>query len=103
MSNKLIEGLKADPAKVSRGFIYNLMALHRQYIEPDFENEQKAKVNLLLIPKFLYSLVRNVSDKKLCCDLQTMIKDQQAYLSVIAGYTALRTRERNQENLEGVN
>ncbi|MFY9224376.1 MAG: hypothetical protein WAQ98_17015 [Blastocatellia bacterium] len=103
MSNKLIEGLRADPAKVSRGFIYNLMALHRQYIEPDFENEQKSKVNLLLIPKFLYSLVRNVSDKDLCCDLQTMIHNQQAYLSVIAGYTALRTRERNQENMEGVN
>ncbi len=102
MSNKLIEGLRADPAKVSRGFIYNLMALHRQYIEPDFESEQKTKANLLLVPKFLYSLVRNVSDKKLCCDLQTMIKDQQAYLSVIAGYTALRTRERNQENMEGV-
>jgi len=101
MSNKLIQGL--DEGKVSRGFIYNLMALHRQYIEPDFESEQKAKANLLLVPKFLYSLVRNVPDKDLCCDLQTMIHSQQAYLSVIAGYTALRTRERNQENMEGVN
>lgn len=101
ISNKLIKGL--EEGKVSRGFIYNLIALHRQYIEPDFESEQKTKANLLLVPKFLYSLVRNVSDKDLCCDLQTMIHNQQAYLSVIAGYTALRTRERNQENMEGVN
>lgn len=102
ISNKLIKGL--EEGKVSRGFIYNLMALHRQYIEPDFENEEKTKASLLLIPKFLYSLVRNVSDKNLCCDLQKMINKERAYyLSMIAGYAALRTRETKQENLEGVN
>lgn len=90
-SKKLIEGL--DTGTVSRSFLYNLLALYHQYIEPDVKSTKHPQADLLLAPKFLYSLVRNISDKKLICELQTMIKDQQPYLSVIAGYAALKTRQ----------
>lgn len=101
-ANKLIKGL--SDGTVSRSFIYNLLALYNQYVDVSNNDEKKKTAHLLLAPKFLYSLVRNVTDKNLCVELETMIKDQQAYLSVIASYAALKTRSNNdKEDLKGVN
>lgn len=90
-SNKIIQGLEAKT--VSRSFLYNLLALYHQYIEPEVESKKHPQTHLLMIPKFLYSLVRNITDKDLICELQTMINNQRPYLSVIAGYAALKTRK----------
>lgn len=93
-AKKIIEGL--EKGTVSRSFIYNLLALYNQYIDVSSRDQKKnTTAHLLLVPKFLYSLVRNVTDKNLCIELETMIHKQQAYLSVIAGYAALKTRFTN--------
>jgi CRISPR-associated protein Csm1 len=102
-AKKIIEGL--EKGTVSRSFIYNLLALYNQYIDVSSRDQKKnTTAHLLLVPKFLYSLVRNVTDKNLCIELETMIHKQQAYLSVIAGYAALKTRSNSEkEKLKGVN
>lgn len=93
LGDELIKAV--EDKRVSRKFIYNLLTLYDQHIDPRRDPiEEKLAADLLWLPKFLYSLVRNVSDKGLCVSLQTSIPNNQDYLSVLAGYVLLKTRSR---------
>lgn len=79
---------------VSANFIYNLLALHRQHVK---SSSDKINTDLILFPKFTYSLVRNIKDHKLRYDIQEAIGKQWKYVPVIAGYTALKRRKTNEQ------
>lgn len=91
IADELIAAIEAK--KVSRKFVYNLLELYRQHIDP-YRNpaDRNPGVDLIWMPRFLYSLTRNVSDKELRSRLQTAILEQQDYLSLLAGYVSLKTR-----------
>lgn len=98
MADQLVNGVIEK--KVSHSFIYSLLALYRQHIDSSNRGLGKfVKADLLLVPKFLYSLARNVDskEKELICEFQKMINmsQPQPYLpniSIIAGYAALKTQ-----------
>ncbi|MBL8195501.1 MAG: type III-A CRISPR-associated protein Cas10/Csm1 [Blastocatellia bacterium] len=79
---------------VSANFIYNLLALHRQHVK---SSSDKINTDLILFPKFIYSLVRNIKDHKLRYDIQEAIGKQWKYVPVIASYTALKRRKTNEK------
>ena len=79
---------------VSANFIYNLLALHRQHVK---SSSDKINTDLILFPKFIYSLVRNIKDHKLRYDIQETIGKQWKYVPVIASYTALKRRKTSEQ------
>ncbi len=102
LTKLLVDGIRSED--VSRGFIYSLLSLERRYIEKLPCQEPKIQVHLL-VPKFLYSLVRNVKDsnkdsnKKMIIELKDLILSKNLpYLSVIAGYAAMKTRSQDKLN-----
>lgn len=79
--------------KVSRSFVYNLLELYRDHIDPGRKpGKETAEVDLIWLPRFKYSLVRNVKNDELRVDLLKKIEQQKHYLSVLAGYVLLKTR-----------
>ena len=92
--------------QISRKFLYHILELYHQHIDPQRESAKgELGADLVWLPKFLYSLVRNVKgdkeeDQKFRCYLQTAIKEHKDYLSIIAGYVLLQTRDLKNENPE---
>ncbi|MBL8191792.1 MAG: hypothetical protein JNK38_27510 [Acidobacteria bacterium] len=85
--------------KVSRSFVYNLLELYRNHIDPErIPDKETAEVDLLWLPRFKYSLVRNVKSDELRVDLLKKIEQQKHYLSVLAGYVLLKTRNLNADS-----
>ncbi len=79
--------------KVSRSFVYHLLELYRNHIDPGREpGKEAAGEDLIWLPRFKYSLVRNVKNDELRVDLLKKIEQQKHYLSVLAGYVLLKTR-----------
>lgn len=87
--------------KLARRFIYNLLALYRQHIDPQRDLKLKhSKEDLRWLAKFKYSLVRNVSDKNLTVKLLEKIPAYKDYLPILAGYVSLITRSNQKDKPE---
>jgi CRISPR-associated protein Csm1 len=82
-----------EEGKLTRKFIYHLTELYEQHLDPGRNPaKEQSDPDFVWLPKFLYSLVRNVKDKPLCIELQTAVEYQKHYLSILAGYVSLKTR-----------
>ena len=82
-----------DGKKVSRSFVYNLLELYRNHIDPERDPaRESAGEDLIWLPRFKFSLVRNVKNDELRVELLKKIEQQKHYLSVLAGYVLLKTR-----------
>jgi CRISPR-associated protein Csm1 len=87
-----------NQGQLSRKFIYNLLELYWQYIDPQRQpGSNDLPPKLLWLPKFKYSVVRNVADDLLRVELVSQIPKHEPYLSILAGYVLLKTRNRNDQ------
>lgn len=101
LGDQLIAAIEGRDKKVSRKFIYNLLELYEIHIDPQRDlTKEWLDPDFVWVPKFLYSLVRNVPDKLLCSQLQTSVLKQRDYLSVLAGYILLSTRQKRESESE---
>ena len=100
LCEKLIEAIAND--LVSRKFLYNLLGLYRQHIDPlrDPTINRSDGDFVLWMSKFLYSLLRNVKDDLLRIELQEQIPKHKDYLSIITGYVLLKTRDRTNQKTQ---
>lgn len=79
---------------LSRGFIYAMLGLYRQHIDPyrnAGKNEDRYE-DLIWVPKFLYIITRNIEDISFRADLQSKIIDFKDWIPVISAYVSLRIR-----------
>jgi CRISPR-associated protein Csm1 len=96
LAEKLVSEIRppeGEQPKVRRKFIHNLLDLYRLFIDPEREPAHApVPPHIRWIALFKYSVVRNVEDGNLRATLINDIPRLQNYLSVLAGYVALRTR-----------
>ncbi|MCS6886385.1 MAG: type III-A CRISPR-associated protein Cas10/Csm1 [Acidobacteriota bacterium] len=87
------EMIKAiESGDLSRKFLYHVLSLYRNHIDPKRDLSKKDREDLIWIPRFLYSLTRNVEDTNLRATLQQEIYNHRKYIPVLVGYVALKTR-----------
>lgn len=88
-----------DNHSLSRSFVHNLSELYHDHIDPQRDpSSEFAGEDLIWLPRFKFSLVRNVKDARLRADLVEAIERNKHYLSILAGYVLLKTRDRKKKN-----
>jgi|GEM_PF-1358366 len=91
LGDSLIDAYREQ--KLSHKFIHNLLELYQQHIDPKRDPHcEWSAPDLVWVPRFFYSLARNVKDKRFCIELEESIVKQSDYLGVLAGYASLKTR-----------
>lgn len=102
LANKLIENI--ENKNLSRRFVYNILQLYKNHIDPNRKFGEKLDPDIIWLPRFLYSLARNISPNTegstLQIELQKYIEAEKFYIPLFAGYALLKTRNMKEHTKE---